>query len=146
LTLARDEGNAVIFKNREILLGPENECICFTSITTTRDFSEIQRSILFIMIISDILLFGIEALRNNKYNCGVYKNSLCVMVICCARFVRVCCDDFIFFIWAILSWVPKVAPVYLGHNHFLWQSLKILLRFLCSCSTILDENNGHSPT
>jgi len=34
----RREFRYVIFKNREILLGPEEECICFTSITTNEIF------------------------------------------------------------------------------------------------------------
>jgi len=54
---ARDEGNFVIFLNREILLVPEDARICFTVLTTTRDFSEIQSCILLIMIIYVILVF-----------------------------------------------------------------------------------------
>jgi len=40
-----------------ILLGPEDARIGFTFFTTTRDFSEIQRSILLVMINCEILLF-----------------------------------------------------------------------------------------
>jgi len=39
------------------LPGPEDARICFTFLRTTREFSEIQRSALLIMIICEILLF-----------------------------------------------------------------------------------------
>jgi len=57
---ARGEGNFVIFIYRKILLVPEDARICFTVslfLTTTKDFSEIQSSILLIMIIYVILVF-----------------------------------------------------------------------------------------
>jgi len=53
----RGEGNSVVIINREILLGPEDARICFPFIATTRDFSAIQRSILLMMSICEILLF-----------------------------------------------------------------------------------------
>jgi len=46
----RGDGNSVIFINWEILTGPGD-------VSTTRDFSEILRSILLIMIFYEILLF-----------------------------------------------------------------------------------------
>ena len=79
------EGNFVISKNREILPGPEGARICFTFLTTTRDFSEI--SILLIIIICETLLFtlicfilgelkstmgGIGALRTGVFMSRVY--------------------------------------------------------------------------
>jgi len=57
--MLRGEGNSVTFINREILPGPEDARICLTLFfkTTTREFSEIQRNILLIMNICEILLF-----------------------------------------------------------------------------------------
>jgi len=46
----RGEGNSVIFINREILPRPQDASICVTF------FNEIQKSILMIMIICEILL------------------------------------------------------------------------------------------
>jgi len=56
-TKVRGEGNFVIhvFINCEIFPGQEDARICFTFLTTTRDFSEIQGSI--ILFICEILLF-----------------------------------------------------------------------------------------
>jgi len=45
----------IIFIDWEILPGPGDARICF--LTTARDFSEIQKSILLMMIICEILLF-----------------------------------------------------------------------------------------
>jgi len=39
----RGKGKSDIFLNLEILPGPEDVLICFTFLTTTRDFSEIQK-------------------------------------------------------------------------------------------------------
>jgi len=52
----RGEGNSVIFINREILPGPENARGFVSFLTTTKDFTEIQRSIQLIIIICEILL------------------------------------------------------------------------------------------
>jgi len=59
------EGNSVLFINRKILPFPVDARTCFTFLTTTRDFSEIQRTILLIMIICEILLCFIS--RNKKF-------------------------------------------------------------------------------
>jgi len=45
----RGEVNSLILINQEILPGPEEARICFTFLTTTRDFSELQRSFLLIV-------------------------------------------------------------------------------------------------
>jgi len=74
----RGEGNSDIFINREILPGAEDSLICFTIVLKiTMDFSEIQRRILFIMNICEILLFILFLLYfiffNFKYTmCGIY--------------------------------------------------------------------------
>jgi len=57
----RGEGNSVLIINREILPGQVDAPICFTFLTTTRDFSEIQRSVL--LQTETILLFFLFSLR-----------------------------------------------------------------------------------
>ena len=51
------KGNHVLFIILEILSRQDGAGISFTFLTTARGFSEIQRSVLFIMIIYEILLF-----------------------------------------------------------------------------------------
>ena len=63
----RDKRNSVIFINLEILPGPEDARICFTFFQTTmRNFNEIERSILLIMIVCEILLILILGIKINK--------------------------------------------------------------------------------
>ena len=53
----RGEGNSVILIKRESLPGPE-DAHKFNNFVTTRNFNEIERSVLLIMIICEILLAG----------------------------------------------------------------------------------------
>jgi len=64
----RGEGNSVIFINLEILPGPSTRVFVSLFLTTTRDFSEIQVSILLIMIVCEILQLLI-------FICFIFENQ-----------------------------------------------------------------------
>ena len=79
----RTEENSIIFINREILPGPEDARVCFTFLTTTRHFNEIQRSILLFIICENTAVdlrwlceIHVGCLRN-KLNCklNVYRKQ-----------------------------------------------------------------------
>ena len=72
----------LVFINREILPGSGDARICFTFLTTTMDFSEIQISIQLIMIICEILLFIlICGILGIKIHPGWDRTFNCIFVV-----------------------------------------------------------------